>query len=39
MLRMIRERIADYDANSFLNELFDASKLLGILEAKIDGYT
>jgi len=38
VLRMIRERIADYDANSFLNELFDASKLLGILEAKIDGY-
>ena len=38
MLRMIHERIADYDANSFLNEMFDASKLLGILEAKIDGY-
>ena len=38
MLKMIRERVTDYDANIFLNELFDASKLLGILEAKIDGY-
>lgn len=38
MLKMIRERAADYNANIFLNELFDASKLLGILEAKIDGY-
>lgn len=38
VLKMIREHIADYDANVFLNELFDASKLLGILEAKIDGY-
>lgn len=38
MLRTIAERAADYDANFFLNELFEASKLLGILEAKIVGY-
>lgn len=38
MLRMIAERISDYNANNFLNELFEASKLLGVLEAKIDGY-
>lgn len=38
MLQMIKERAGDYDASSFLNELFEASKLLGILEAKIEGY-
>ena len=38
MLKTIRERMTDYNANTFLNELFEASKLLGILEAKIDGY-
>lgn len=38
VLKTIKERASDYNANSFLNELFEASKLLGILEAKIDGY-
>lgn len=38
MLRTIAERASDYNANNFLNELFEASKLLGVLEAKIDGY-
>ena len=38
MLKAIKERTSDYNANSFLNELFEASKLLGMLEAKIDGY-
>lgn len=38
MLKFIKERIDDYNANSFINELFDASKGLGVLEAKIDNY-
>ena len=38
MLQMIEERLHDYDANYFLNELFTASKSLGALEAKISGY-
>lgn len=38
MLKYIRERIEDYDANSFVNELAQASKQLGVLEAKIDSY-
>lgn len=38
MLQMITERLNDYDANFFLNELFAASKSLGVLEAKISGY-
>lgn len=38
MLKGLKERASDYNANSFLNELFEASKLLGALEAKIDGY-
>lgn len=38
VLKTIKERASDYNANSFLNELFEASKLLGMLEAKIDGY-
>ena len=38
MLAMIAQRVNDYSANSFLNDLFEASKLLGILEAKIEGY-
>ena len=38
MLATIAERINDYNANNFLNELFEASKLLGILEAKVSGY-
>lgn len=38
MLKMISDRKTDFNANYFMNELFDASKLLGILEAKISGY-
>ena len=38
MLRYLKERQGDYNANSFINELFEASKYLGILEAKISGY-
>lgn len=38
MLRMLKDRASDYNANSFLNELFEASKLFGILEAKVIGY-
>lgn len=37
-LQMLNERKQDYNANFFLNEIFEASKLLGILEAKINGY-
>lgn len=38
MLKMIAERVDDFNANHFMNELFEASKLLGVLEAKIAGY-
>lgn len=38
MLQMLAERINDFSANNFINELFEASKLLGILEAKVMGY-
>lgn len=38
MLKYLRERPEDYNANNFTNELFEASKYLGILEAKINGY-
>ncbi len=38
MLKMLKERQSDYDANCFLNELASASKCLGILEAKISTY-
>lgn len=38
MLKYLRERPEDYNANAFMNELFEASKYLGILEAKISGY-
>lgn len=38
MLKMLKDRASDYNANNFLNELFEASKLFGILEAKIAGY-
>ena len=37
-LKFIKERLDEYNANSFINELFSASKYLGILEAKISGY-
>lgn len=38
MLKFIKDRLNDYNANSFINELSLASKYLGMLEAKIDSY-
>lgn len=38
MLKTISARMNDFSANYFMNELFEASKLLGVLEAKIDDY-
>lgn len=38
MLKFIKERLSDYDANSFIVEMATASKNLGILEAKINAY-
>lgn len=38
MLKFIKERLNDYNANSFIMELATASKNLGILEAKINAY-
>ena len=38
MLKFIKERIQDYNANFFINEIVSASKNLGILEAKITAY-
>lgn len=38
MLEYIKDRVDDFDVKSFVNELADASKSLGILEAKIDSY-
>lgn len=38
MLQFIKERLNDYNAGYFINELFEASKGLGRLEAKIDSY-
>lgn len=38
MLKFIKERLDDYDVRYFVNELFEASKGLGRLEAKIDSY-
>ena len=38
MLKFIKERESDYNANCFINDLANASKNLGILEAKIDAY-
>ncbi|MGN0170914.1 MAG: Fic family protein [Lachnospiraceae bacterium] len=38
MLQFIKERLNDYDVSYFVNELFEASKELGRLEAKIDSY-
>lgn len=38
MLKFIKERLNDYNANAFVNELAQASKQLGALEAKIDSY-
>ena len=38
MLRFINERLNDYNASFFLNELAEAAKQLGILEAIIRSY-
>lgn len=38
MLEFISSRKNDFDARYFVNELANASKSLGILEAKIDSY-
>ena len=38
MLPYLKDRTGDYNANEFMNELFEASKYLGVLEAKISGY-
>ena len=38
MLEYIKNRSNDYNVSFFVNELTDASKNLGILEAKIDSY-
>ena len=38
MLKFIQERKGDYDPRFFINELADASKNLGVLEAKISAY-
>ncbi len=37
-LATLNERKTDFNANCFINELFEASKLLGVLEAKISSY-
>lgn len=37
-LATLNERKNDFNANCFINELFEASKLLGALEAKISSY-
>ena len=34
----IKNRLEEYDANYFINELAEASKMLGTLETKISGY-
>ena len=38
MLEFIKDRLDDFDVKFFVNELANASKSLGILEAKIDSY-
>lgn len=38
MLEFISNRTSDFNVGNFVNELADASKKLGILEAKIDAY-
>ena len=35
-LKFIHERLYDYDLNSFVNELFEASKLFGAYEARLE---
>jgi Fic family protein len=38
MLEMMSERCKDFNANNFVNELFEAARLLGVLETKITSY-
>lgn len=38
MLPFLKDRLNDFNANAFINELVEASMLLGILEAKIGSY-
>ena len=38
MLQFLNSRLTDYDINFFINELFETSKLFGVLEAKIEDY-
>jgi len=38
MLKFIKDRLGEYSTSHFINDLADASKFLGILEAKIDTY-
>lgn len=38
MLKYLKERLNEYSASYFINNLADASKYLGILEAKISAY-
>ena len=38
MLKFIKERVNDYNANSFIGEFATAAKNLGVLEAKINTY-
>ena len=38
MLEYIKNRVTDFDVGYFVNELANASKIWGILEAKIDSY-
>lgn len=35
MLKFIKERLNDYNANAFVNELAQASKQLGALELRL----
>lgn len=38
MLLYLKDRLNDYNANYFINELAEASKSLGVLETKINAY-
>jgi len=38
MLSFLKDRLNDFNANLFVNELVEASMLLGVLEAKISNY-
>lgn len=37
-MKYLKERVGEYDANKFIDEIVTASKLLGLLEAKISSY-